>query len=1153
MAQLLVVDDDPEIARLLVNLLKVHGFDALHAESGEQALEVTESTPIDLVLLDVRLPGINGFQTCRRMRDAHGPSLPVLMLTAFGDAAAVREALEAGADDFLHKPLDTPALLLKVRASLRLKALHDQIERNREEAQSRARDLALLHEIGRDWSLIAEPEAFNRMVTERLARLIAAPICVVALHDPVSGRFSAALPAYGLTARQARALDRFVKPEYRGLWSFRSGRAYVSNSVRSDPRLVQRAVAKAGLKSVLLAPMLSEGELLGLLVAANKSGGFSESDAQLLSLFAGPAATFVRSRQIFERQRRHAERLEHLAALTGDLASARERGPMLHLIVRRIHRDLGFSRATFFDLDDEGNPVAAAWAGEDRPADFPENPELLRWAIRASAPLQSGLSQIGTELAVPVRAAGRALGLLSVLRLPGAAFAEEEVSLLSTLAGQVAVALGKAASVAQTERLARQMATLYDLGLETSALLDLRPLFVKATEEAGRLIQADHASVLRLDAARGELRLFAVWARDPSSVPHRQPEFRVGEGIAGQVARDGVPELVNDVQAERRFVSRGVPVERMVCVPLTYFDQERESLATFGVLNATRAPGALPFTRDDLEYLMRFAGQLSIAVANSTAFAAERARREQLALVNTLIREIAGNLSRERVLDTAVRRIHEAFGYPVVLIGVAELESDLIHVAAAACAEPAPESWGSYPKGSGAVGRALCEKATVHFPDVRQEPDYVQVVAATRSEVAIPIVSGDEAVAVLNVESDRPHAFSRGEVITLETLADGIGIILRNAELYAALEGTNARLVELDRAKSELVNIVAHDFRSPLAGVLGYAELLEWKPRVGRAERVQGAGAIRQAATHMANLVEKTLMTTRLETGQFAFDFGVVDLGAKLREVVQRLPAESAGVLTAVIPEDPLPCWADGDRIAEVVDNLLSNAVKYSPEGSPIRLEVVRDGETATVRVSDQGVGIAAADLDRLFRPFSRLQRPGQARVPGSGLGLYICERIVRAHGGHLGVDSKSKSGSVFWFSLPLFGVTAQTRLPILLVAGADETTLRDARRAAEAVGYEVHEVSDGVDAVEAASRLLPRAVVLDRVLPHLQADEVAERLANSPATADIPLLVLADETDLDGHERLFRACVPKPLDRDTLAAALRDIIHPAAPERGTA
>ena len=122
-----------------------------------------------------------------------------------------------------------------------------------------------------------------------------------------------------------------------------------------------------------------------------------------------------------------------------------------------------------------------------------------------------------------------------------------------------------------------------------------------------------------------------------------------------------------------------------------------------------------------------------------------------------------------------------------------------------------------------------------------------------------PILSGDEVVAVLNVERRRGRGFDHGQVITLETLADGIGIMLRNAELYQALERTNAKLVELDRMKSELVNIVAHDFRAPLAGVLGHAELLEWRPDAPR----RGAAWSRRAPSSTPPPTWRTWWTRR--------------------------------------------------------------------------------------------------------------------------------------------------------------------------------------------------------------------------------------------------------------------------------------------------
>lgn len=1142
--QILVVDDDLFVAAALVELLEHHGHPVLRAESGEQALDMLDRHRIDLVILDVRLPGMNGFETCACLREKRGPSLPVLFLTAYGDAAALSQGLEAGADDFLQKPVDTPTLLLKVRAFLRFKAIHDEMVRTREEAQARARDLAQLHEASRDWSLIAEPEEFNRTLTDHLARLIGAPVLGIALYEPATKTLAAAMPVHGLSDEQARRLGYVVRPEYRGLLDFRSGRAYVSNKAKSDPRLLHAVMEAANAESLVLVPMVSEGRVLGLLVAMNKPGGFTDADVQLLSIFAGPAASFLRSRQIFAAQRRHAERLERLADIIGAMAATAGRGSLLELAVSRIQKDLRYARVAFHVPDEAGAVKLEFASGTERPERLPADTELLRWALRGARPLRADESGVASEIAIPVRAGGRALGVLEVVRIPGEPFSEDEINLLSALAGQLAVALEKAAGTAETERMARQMATLYELGLETGALRDLRLLFDKATEEAGRLIKADHASALRLNEPDGMLELFTTWGRDPvRDARLAAPVFRLGEGVGGRVARDGVPALVNDVQASRDFIPRGHPVGRLLCVPLTYYDREREQPAIFGTLNATRHPGSPPFTRDDLDYLTRFAGQLSVAVANSMAFAAERERSEQLALVNTLIREIAGNLSRERILEAAVRRIHEAFHYPVVLIvAPSEPEDGPLRIAAAACSEPMPSGSASFPRAAGIPSRALRERRTVLVADVGEDPEYLSLFPSSRSVVAVPIVSGDDVVAVLNVEGNSPRTFDRGQVITLETLADGIGIILRNAELYQALERTNAKLVELDRTKSEVVNIVAHDFRAPLAGVLGHAELLEWKPGAPRQERVESARAIVQAATHMASLVDKTLKTTRLETGDFPFEFGVIDLGAALRDVLARRPDDAQRPVEAEIPEDPLPCWADRERVVEVFENLLSNAVKYSPDGGPIRVGVECEREVVSVRVSDQGVGIEGADLGRLFKPFSRVRNRRTAQVEGSGLGLYICERIVRAHGGRMGVESVPSRGSTFSFSLPMFGAAAQTRPPLILVAAGDEGTRREVRRVAEALGYGTHEVADGVEALEAAIRLVPQAVILDRILPRLRAEEVAERLRENQATVDVPLVALAAAGDIGQRSELFKACVPKPLDRKTLEQALSSL-----------
>jgi signal transduction histidine kinase/DNA-binding response OmpR family regulator len=1140
--QILVIEDDPNIARTLVELLAHHGFDADRADSGEAALERLGQQPFDLVLLDVRLPGMNGFETCVRIREQHGAALPVIMLTAFGDPGSVRRGYDSGADDFLQKPPDTPSLILKVRAFLRLKSLHDEILRNREAARARARDLALLHEIGRDWSLIAKPEDFYRMVTQRLAALIGAPICAIALYDPASETIAPALPVHGFPDEAARGLRFPVKPDSRSRWSFRTGRPYVSNEVRTDSRLLPEVLERGDLDSVVLMPLLSESHILGLLVACNKPGGFTEDDVQILSIFAGPAATFLRSRQIFERERRHSARLERLSALAGQMGAVTGRSRILDLAVARIQDDLGFERVAFYAPEEGGRFYLECEAGPGRSPDAPFDETLLHYAARGATPLRASAEGPVAELAIPVRAGDAVLGVLDVLRRPAAPFDEDEIHLLSTLGGQLALALQRAESHTATERMARQMATLYDLGLETAALRDLRLLFANAAEEAGRLIQADRTAVFRFDDRLGVLRLFASWNRDPAGLPREESGIGIalGEGVIGRVARDRVPAIVDDQGTS----GEGGLASRVLCVPLTYYDQKSQSLTLFGVLSAHREGGGPRFQSDDIEYLTRFAGQLAIALANSFAFQAERERSDQLSLVNSLLREIAGRLSPEQIFETTVKRIHEAFPSYSAGIVLPDLEAGVFRAAAFASRESRLPEWSGFPLTQGVLGRAFRERVTQLVDDVSRDPDYRPWATFTKSEVAIPILSGEEVVAVLDIEADVVRAFDQGQVITLETLADGLGIILRNAELFKALEETNARLVELDRTKSELVHIVAHDFRAPLSTILGYAELLEWKPEAPQKERKERAGAIVRAATHMAGLMDKTLTTARLETGHMSFEFGLVDLAELAREAGRRYSGDERHPLVLEIPDYPLPSWADGGRVAEVLDNLVANAVKYSPRGGTVKLRLERGRETAVICVSDQGIGIAPKDRDRLFRPFSRVRDAETAGIDGFGLGLYICERVARAHGGRLTFESEYGTGSTFRFELPLYGADAQGQLPVVLVATQDARTRREVRRVADALGFGTHEAADGLDALEAAIRLVPSAVVLDRVLPHLGALEIADRLAAYEATRVIPIVALAAAEDLGAAADRFSACLPKPVDRGSLEECLRGALR---------
>jgi CheY-like chemotaxis protein len=118
----------------------------------------------------------------------------------------------------------------------------------------------------------------------------------------------------------------------------------------------------------------------------------------------------------------------------------------------------------------------------------------------------------------------------------------------------------------------------------------------------------------------------------------------------------------------------------------------------------------------------------------------------------------------------------------------------------------------------------------------------------------------------------------------------------------------------------------------------------------------------------------------------------------------------------------------------------------------------------------------------------------------------------------------------------------------MILVAAVDEQTRREVRRLADERGYAVQEASDGVEAVEAVLRLMPAAVILDRVLPKLRAEEVAERIRANPVTQRVPLLVLAGEADLGDQARLFDGFIPKPLSKSMLASTMAGLGLPRTP-----
>ena len=248
----------------------------------------------------------------------------------------------------------------------------------------------------------------------------------------------------------------------------------------------------------------------------------------------------------------------------------------------------------------------------------------------------------------------------------------------------------------------------------------------------------------------------------------------------------------------------------------------------------------------------------------------------------------------------------------------------------------------------------------------------------------------------------------------------GVIVVLRNMGTSRELE----RLRQLDALKSDFVSRVSHELRTPLSIIKSYAEAL--RDRVAdddRETRHEFLDTINAETDRLSGLVSDLLDISRIESGTFDTEWEPVSLQDVLLEVVPLLEDRCAGhaVVNRVPPDLPL-ILGDRDRLIQVFMNLIDNALKFSPEGGQvvIRAEAARDRVACSV--SDEGIGIAEEDTERIFDKFYRADHNGRHEIPGTGLGLPIVKHIVESHNGSISVESLPGRGSTFTVRLPLEG-----------------------------------------------------------------------------------------------------------------------------------
>jgi len=426
-----------------------------------------------------------------------------------------------------------------------------------------------------------------------------------------------------------------------------------------------------------------------------------------------------------------------------------------------------------------------------------------------------------------------------------------------------------------------------------------------------------------------------------------------------------------------------------------------------------------------------------------------------------------------------------------------------------------------------------------------------------RGWLAAPLVSGEGGnIGVLWLTDQYEGELTEEDEAILVQLAQLAALALENQTLYAGIR-------ERDQAKDRFLAMLAHELRNPIAPIVHTVHMLR-NPRRAEVDVERALDIVERQAQRLAYLVDELMDTARMTQDRIHLRQEPLHLAQVVRSSVDACqPAidERAQQLSVELPDEPVPLEGDLARLEQVLSNLLTNAAKFTEHGGRIWLTASRDGDTAVIRVRDNGAGIAPELLPHIFDLFVQDEQGPAQLLGGLGIGLALVRRLVELHDGSVTAHSAGVGrGSEFTVRLPVAAAAAAPKRRdeeadpleegarrVLVVEDNPDAadTLEDLL---QAWGHATRTVRDGPRAAEAAREYQPDVVLLDLGLPGLDGYEVARRLRRLPELEGVLLVALTGYGDTEDERRAAEAGFDEHLVKPVDPADLRQILQQASP-----
>jgi PAS domain S-box-containing protein len=739
--------------------------------------------------------------------------------------------------------------------------------------------------------------------------------------------------------------------------------------------------AYADFTSALVAPMRWSETVQGVLgVGSRDERRFTREDADLLEAYAGLASLALANAQAFSERTRQARVQRGFFRIAAVLGQSLSLSATLEALAHAANEALGGSfaavlmpRAGALELAAAASLPASLRSTFER--GVPQAAACLRSAAadsrlfaspdvgrdeRFEQPWQelAEAAGFGALLAVPVASPRAESAGLAIVFFSGVrSFVDDDLELGRHLADAARGALERS-ELFEAERTARALAQqLAHTGGVLGTELDPTAVLDEVVREAPALLGADACAVRTVEGDE-----LVVSAASGLGV-----EEAVGTRVSttarlsGDVYQSNSPLAVQDGSADERFLAAdpilGAGYAAYLGVPLTGPEP-----SPAGVL-AVYARRGRSWRPEEIEALQALAANTSAALANA---------------------ELYSRVSLEKERSVAI--------LANIADGIVAVDRD----------------------GNVVLWNSAAEQIT----GIPQE----EAAGRTTAEVLQRRLESDDH------EEDRPAqrlvSITRGsEEVWLSlseaVMRDPLGAVA--GRIFAFRDISADRMVE--HVKSDFVAAVSHELRTPLTSIYGFAEtLLREDVPFDEEERLTFLKYIASESERLIEIVDQLLNVARLDTGDLHVELGRIDVGSVVSEVVKT--AGESGVMNGHrfevdLPDEPLAAEGDRDKMRQVFSILLENALRYSPQGGTVTVGARRKADRVEVSVVDEGIGIPAAERDRIFRKFYRAEAAARDGAAGTGLGLFIAKELVNAMGGRIWVDSVEGEGSSFSFELP--------------------------------------------------------------------------------------------------------------------------------------